>query len=271
MGLLIVPLVLVVLGFLFTMQQDARQQAIEDRRAQREQELENHRAESARELEQQRARDEALQGYLDQMGTLMLEDLSDPKVRTLARAQTLSVLKRLDSSRKTEVMHFLLEAELLHSVGERGPVIELGGAMMSDTDLSGANLSGANLSGADLRNSDLSEANLSQANLSDTKLSEAFMPHADLSDASLSGADLRNSDLSYADLSDATLNYADLSNANLSQVFLWNTDLSRALGVTDGQLAQARSLQFATMPNGQKYEDWIKSKGSGENGENSSP
>jgi uncharacterized protein YjbI with pentapeptide repeats len=231
MGLLIVPLVLVVLGFLFTMQQDARQQAIEDRRAQREQELENHRAESARELEQQRARDEALQGYLDQMGTLMLEDLSDPKVRTLARAQTLSVLKRLDSSRKTEVMHFLLEAELLHSVGERGPVIELGGAMMSDTDLSGANLSGANLS----------------------------------------GADLRNSDLSYADLSDATLNYADLSNANLSQVFLWNTDLSRALGVTDGQLAQARSLQFATMPNGQKYEDWIKSKGSGENGENSSP
>jgi hypothetical protein len=27
---------------------------------------------------------------------------------------------------------------------------------------------------------------------------------------------------------------------------------------------QARSLEGATMPNGQMYEDWLKSKGSGE-------
>src|SRR5215203_3849812 len=77
---LIVPLVLVVIGFLFTMQQDARQQQIEDQRAQQAQKLENQRAEAERELAEQSAQDEALQAYLDQMSSLLLEkDLRDSK------------------------------------------------------------------------------------------------------------------------------------------------------------------------------------------------
>jgi hypothetical protein len=36
-------------------------------------------------------------------------------------------------------------------------------------------------------------------------------------------------------------------------------------------LLAAHSLEGATMPNGQKYEDWLKSKGGGEEGENGSP
>src|SRR5215216_2221399 len=68
--LLIVPLALVVIGFLFTMQQDARQQQIEDQRAQQAQKIENQRAEAERALAVQRAQDEALQAYLDQMGNL---------------------------------------------------------------------------------------------------------------------------------------------------------------------------------------------------------
>jgi cell division protein FtsB len=78
--LLVVPLALVVLGFLFSVQQDARQQRIE-----------NQRAEAEQELAKQRAQDEALQAYLDQMRNLLLEkDLRDSEegseVRTLARA-----------------------------------------------------------------------------------------------------------------------------------------------------------------------------------------
>jgi hypothetical protein len=35
---------------------------------------------------------------------------------------------------------------------------------------------------------------------------------------------------------------------------------------------QAKSLEGATMPNGQKYEDWLKDKqGSGKDGENNFP
>jgi uncharacterized protein YjbI with pentapeptide repeats len=59
---------------------------------------------------------------------------------------------------------------------------------------------------------------------------------------------------------------ADLSNANLSGANLKGAD------VTEEQLDQAKSLEGATMPNGQKYEEWLKDKeGRGEDGENSGP
>jgi hypothetical protein len=127
LDLLVVPLALVVISFLFTAQQDQRQQRTE-----------TQRAEAERELAEQRAQDEALQAYLDQMGSLLLErDLrtskEDSEVRTLARARTLTVLGRLDPSRKTAVMQFLAEAKLLQKVKGRGAIITFSGA-----DLSGA-------------------------------------------------------------------------------------------------------------------------------------
>src|SRR3712207_1724553 len=162
--LLIVPLVLAVIGLWFTAQQEARQQQIEDQRAQQAQSIENQRAEAERELAEQRTQDAALQAYLDQMGSLLLEkDLraseEESEVRTLARARTLTVLERLDPSRKTAVMEFLIEAELVQSVeGGRDPIMPLIGANLSD-----ANLSDANLRDADLPNADLSDAVLSEA------------------------------------------------------------------------------------------------------------
>jgi uncharacterized protein YjbI with pentapeptide repeats len=53
------------------------------------------------------------------------------------------------------------------------------------------------------------------------------------------------------------LNWADLSGVEMS-----GADLRGARGVTNEQLEQqAASLEGATMPNGQKYEDWLKSNG----------
>jgi uncharacterized protein YjbI with pentapeptide repeats len=225
--LLIVPFALVVIGFLFTMQQDARQQQIE-----------NQRAEAERELAEQRAQEEALQAYLSQMSSLLLEkDLrtseEDSEVRTLARAQTLTVLGRLDPSRKTAVMQFLAEAKLLQKAEGRGPIIKLSGA-----DLSGANLYDVadNLSGADLSFADLSHAHLSGAYLLGADLSGADLSFADLSGAHLSGAHLRGAKLSRADLLGA-----DLSAANLTGAF----------GVTKERLeGQASSLEGTVMPDG---------------------
>jgi uncharacterized protein YjbI with pentapeptide repeats len=297
--LLIVPLVLVIGGFSLTTLQDSRQRAIED----------------------QRAQDTALQAYLDQMGNLLLEkDLrtskEDSEVRTLARARTLTVLARMDPSRRYDVMQFLVEAELVQEVEGRGPIIGLGGAQLRDveleTDLHGADLSEADLSEADLFNTDLQGADLSEAELSGaylewTKLSganlrsaslnnvapfglgktdlvyakliDADLSYADLSyadlryarliDADLSGADLSDVDLdaanlrgailSEADLSDAELSYADLSDANLSGANLRGAEI-----ITNEKLEQqAASLKGATMPNGQKHGEWLKSKGSG--------
>jgi uncharacterized protein YjbI with pentapeptide repeats len=290
--LLIVPLMLVAIGLVFSLQQEARQQRVEDRRADAERKLAN-----------QRAQDEALQAYLDQMSSLLLEkDLrtskEDSEVRTLARARTLTVLERLDPDRKTAVLQFLIEAELVQSVeGGRGPIIALTSANLSDVNLSLVNLSGADLSDADLSNTNLFGAELPDANLFSADLRDANLHQADLSDAYLLSTDLRNAylfstDLSGANLfgaflnntilnrarlsdaiminaflSDASLYRADLSNANLrgadlSNANLKGANLSEAEGITNEELAQhAKHLEGATMPNGQKYEEWLKSRG----------
>jgi hypothetical protein len=169
--LLIVPLMLVAIGLGFALQQDARQQRVEDQRA-----------EAERELAEQRAQDEALQAYLSQMGSLLLEkklreSKSDSEVRTLARARTLTVLSRLDPSRKANVMQFLVEAQLVQRPEGRGPIISLRGADLSEADLRGAVL----LEGADLTNTILRGADLRYARVTEEQLAQA----ASLKDATL--------------------------------------------------------------------------------------
>jgi len=267
--LLIVPLALVVIGFLFTAQQDQRQQKIEDQRAEQAQKIENQRAEAERELAEQRAQDEALQAYLNQMSMLLLEknlrnsgsSEEDTEVRTLARARTLTVLGRLDPSRKKALIQFLVEADLVQRVDRRDPIISLRSADLSDANLSDAKLSLA----FDLSGADLIDANLNAAYLGYTTLSYAnALLVAHLSDANLNGADLRGADLGGglrhnfltkpANLSGADLSGANLSGADLSGS---TTQLGDQGTITNEELEQqAASLEGATMPNGQKYEDW---------------
>jgi uncharacterized protein YjbI with pentapeptide repeats len=232
---------------------------LENQRAQQAQKIENRRAEAERELARERAQDEALQAYLSQMGSLLLEkDLresaKDSEERTLARARTLTVLGRLDTSRKEEVMQFLVEADLVQGVDGRDPIIGLSGADLSNTKgLAQANLEGANLSEANLRDADLTQANLRDADLSGANLSGASLSfadlrgarvgvarlrvvsgdfvqfiNADLSDADLTQANLRDANLTQANLSNADLSGADLSNADLREANLSNADLSFA-------------------------------------------
>jgi hypothetical protein len=220
--LLIVPLMLVAIGLVFSLQQDARQQRVEDQRADAE-----------RVLADQRAQDEALQAYLDQMSGLLLEkDLRtsevNSEVRTLAQVRTLTVLGRLDPSRKTAVMQFLVDADLVQSIDERDPIISLNGADLSGANVSDANLRNADLNGADLSDSDLSDSDLSDSDLSDSDLSFADSANADLSFADLSDANLRGASLSDVELRGAILRHANLSDADLSDAFLRGADLSNA-------------------------------------------
>jgi len=206
--LLLVPLALTVIGFLFTMQQNASQQAIEDQRAKAERKLERERTQNAE-----------LQAYLDQMTNLLLErnlreSDEDSEVRMLAQARTLAVLRAIDSDRKTEVMRFLVDVDLVRRVHGRDPLIELDG-----TDLVGVKLGdpspylvnlGADLRGADLGLADLRGAYLLGVNLADAHLNGANLSYAELTEANLSEGDLRN-----VNLSEANLTFADLSGADL--------------------------------------------------------
>jgi uncharacterized protein YjbI with pentapeptide repeats len=272
--LLIVPLALAVFGLWFAAQQDARQQ----------------------QLEGQRAQNAALQAYLDQMLQLMLNgnlrsSQAHSEVRALARARTLTALGFLDSERNSAILQFLREAQLISGTD---PVVRLSHSNLHGAELRGANLSGIHLSGSYLKRANLSYANLTSAEVSGAKMSNADLSWASLSGANLNDAHLYNADLSYAnlvdanlsnaDLNDANLSNADLSYANLSEAFLWGADLTRAnltkadlreadlrgvKGITGEKLEQqASSLRGATMPNGQKYEEWLKSKNREEGGKN---
>ena len=142
------------------------------------------------------------QPLLDKDGPLRQSKEGD-ETRTLARARTLTVLRRLKRERKARVVQFLYEAGL---IAKCRPMVDLAGA----------------------------------------DLSEAYLLMADLSQA----------DLIKANLSEAYLNPANLSEANLI-----GADLSGAEGITNGELSrQTRFLEGATMPDGKKYEDWLKDR-----------
>jgi hypothetical protein len=206
----------------------------------------------------QLSQDAALQTYFDQMSTLLLDKglsgwvdggaKGDREVRTLARARTLAALERLDPARKRLVVQFLMEANLISSAPGTEPVM---------------GLVGADLSGVDLTYSAPGEAQTHDA-VPVADLSSADLTYADLSGADLGivmhGTRLVGADLRGADLNGAVIHDANLSGANLSGV----------TGKTAEQLdGQAGSLEGAIMPNGQKYEDWLKSKGRGEDGKKS--
>jgi hypothetical protein len=147
---LAMPVVLALAGFWFTTQQEK----------------------SGREIEEQRAQDAALQAYLDQMSTLMLDtdqDLrnsdADSEVQTLARARRATVIQRLDADRNRNVIRFLNEANLTGISGQSSI------SLLAEADLQGAHLEGVDLSTIDLNGAILGGAQLSEANLSYADLS----------------------------------------------------------------------------------------------------
>lgn len=231
--LLIVPVSLVVIGYLLSAQQDTRQQRIENQRAQAE-----------RELAEQRAQDEALQAYLDQMGQLMLDrklqeaEQIDP-VHTLAQARTSTAILRLDAEHNKSVIRFLSSSGLLGWSGNGKTCV----CLLSDVALENAKLSHVNLQYAELGFADLRRADLSKSGLSEANLSHAVLWKADLSGSSLRAADLI---------------LADLRGANLFGAY---TDIDT---LRDADLSGARFSGDTTMPDGEKYENWEKDRDSSE-------
>jgi len=270
--LLIVPVMLALITVVFTWQQNERQQDLETKRTNHAQKIEDQRADAERKLAVQRAQDEALQAYLNQMGSLLLEkDLrnseEDSEERTLARARTLTVLGRLDTSRRTAVMQFLEEARLVKEVDGREPVIALTGANLSGANVSsadeislgcgltcyypgqvvslrGADLAFANLTNAQLYRADLRDANLRGANLGDADLRGAFLEGANLGDANLLGTNLSGASLKDANLLGANLRGADLHGADSSDPHPWTVANLRS-----ADLSETEFLSFGSEAN----------------------
>jgi uncharacterized protein YjbI with pentapeptide repeats len=221
-----VPLVLVIGGYLL-----ARRQGSLDR------EIAADRSQADRDIADQHRQDASLQAYFDHIGKLLLDNekpLRTSKegddVRSLARARTLTTLRRLDGGRKGSVVQFLYESGLLT---KGRSVLSLKGAdliaaYLTQADLRGANLSLAKLEDAVLRESDLSMANLYGTDLSGADLRMTNLYGANLYGADLSGADLRGANLRRSNLREADLSRTLLGEADLSKTFLRGADLSGA-------------------------------------------
>jgi uncharacterized protein YjbI with pentapeptide repeats len=92
-----------------------------------------------------------------------------------------------------------------------------------------------------------------------TNLRSAILTNGQLCRTRLCGADLTEADLSKASLQDAQLQQANLEKANLRGANFSGADLTGAIGITNERLyRQAYSVRGATMPNGQKCEDWLQ-------------
>jgi uncharacterized protein YjbI with pentapeptide repeats len=240
--LLIVPAVLAVGGLLFSQAQDERQRVAEEQRSQAA----------------------ALQAYIDEMGSLLLEeDLrssnDDDEVRVLARARTLTVLNRLAQGNDPQAKSGEVSAEERGMLEEQLDPEQRERVIAKETDLRrdvlqflketglinkqdplislyDANLRGVflengstiTLSNTDLRGANFTAAEMSSVELDNADLTEARLGGARLIFASLRDANLSSSDLPGADLSLAHLNGADLSFANLIGADLGGADLSGA-------------------------------------------
>jgi hypothetical protein len=219
-----------------------------------------------REIALERDHESAYQEYLGRIADLIEgglgESQPDNEERRTAWTWTLAVLRQLDGRRKGLLLQFLHKAGLIGGWEAEGgagkqAVVPLNGANLRGADLCGANLIGSNLSGANLersklggaflRGADLSGANLRGANLHGAELTGAKLCGANLSNAFLTRANLIRADLSQAKLQQAYLRGANLSDANLRQA-----DLEGA-SVMPQQLAQARRLDNAILPNGTKH------------------
>lgn len=238
LNLLGVPLSLLILGFV-----------LEQLRRQRDKEADKIQ----RRRDEEAAKEEVLQTYFDRLSTLLIdqnifavaakhnylfkEDGGEIEIESptsipedqqvlleaaidVIRARTLSILRRFedDSRRKTSVIRFLIEAEVIQNLG-----LEL-----SNFELSGVDLRGVNFSGVDLRGAKLIQAKLSGSKLIKANLSGADLSGAELDWSDLSFTDLRHTKLSKADLCGAKLIAADLSEAELDGTKLLSTELGRA-------------------------------------------
>ena len=231
--LLVIPIVLAVIAFLF----NRSERKAGDRIANEGQQ------------------ESALQAYLDQMTELLLEynlcNLSSDSretndtVRNIARARTLTVLRRLNGERKGLIIRFLYQSNLI----QKGrPHIDLSGADLSNADLSGTDL-GENRDRTFMSYLTLSEDHLAGVNLTNANLTEAKLSEANLVMANLTQANMTAANLIFADMRCTTLTGACIQDANLM-----GSNLSSATGLTQNQLQKASSIKGVILPDGSKVE-----------------
>lgn len=224
MDVLLVPIVIFIVGFAIDKRGKAREEAL--------------KSEGER-IRKEELKNQVLQEFFDRISAILLDkqvlglakaaeslnNHEDPLVesaREVVRARTLSILRFFsdDIEKKSAVVRFLIDSDILRYLR-----VSLAGADLKGAMLNGARLCNANLNKADLRGVDMSFARLVGSNLEEANLSQARLTKTHFNGAQLFGADLRKAEISISNFTGASLSMADLSGADLSETNLSHSDL----------------------------------------------
>jgi uncharacterized protein YjbI with pentapeptide repeats len=131
------------------------------------------------------------------------------------------------------------------------------GALLKRAEFWPSHLEGAHFEGASLEGAHFNGANLTGAHFEGERYSRPEISVDEYGRAITTGDLLRRG----ANLAKAHLEGTNLKGANFRGANLKEAILRGATGITNEELVeQTTSLEGTTMPNGQKYEDWLKDK-----------
>jgi|GEM_PF-7037772 len=201
--LIVVPISLALIAYLFSATQRAEEREIARAQRQQDQDLADQRRHNDLEIASNREQEAALQSYLTVMTDLVLKQELRDRISTIAQARTFSVLSGLDGRRRAQVLRFLAGTRL---IGAQETVVSLSGADLSNMPAEGINLTDCSLMGANLSNSRLNRCSLRNSDLRSCDLT-----NVDLSNADLFGADLRATTLDQTIFAGTLIYKADFS------------------------------------------------------------
>ncbi|MEB3310381.1 MAG: pentapeptide repeat-containing protein [Snowella sp.] len=247
-----VPLTLAILGYWL--------QQLQQKRAEEFAKEQQERAEKATNVQQEIAanenKEEVLQAYFDRISVLLIDknliaiatkiasntatdeekELLDSS-KNIIRARTLSILRRFkdDADRKTSVIKFLIDSDIVRKLKLNLSKFNLSEAVLYKAALEEVNLELANLNKAYLSEAKLNGANLKWAYLEFANLKGANLEGANLEETNLKGANFPEVNLEFANLKGANLELADLANISWNSHTQWpdKNELAKAINIPD--------------------------------------
>jgi uncharacterized protein YjbI with pentapeptide repeats len=200
LDLLIIPLSLGLLGWLYK-------------------EAEKSQAERS---EKEKSRNESLNSFFNVITDLQQKnDLSgnpSNQAKAMAKTRINMTLSQLDGARKGQVLQFLYESDLI----DVSPKLKLLGANFNEAILDQIVLGGSEIRGAFFKNTSIKDANLNgiifnSCNLENANLSGSLVVNSNFAYTNLRNSKMKNMDLTTVEFEGADLTKADLRGSKIKQ------------------------------------------------------
>ncbi|CAF4176177.1 unnamed protein product [Rotaria sordida] len=188
--------------------------------------------------------DLVLAAYIEQMSELMLTSnftINNTIIANICRAKTLTALRQLDSKRKTQLIKFVYEANLIH---HNQPHIRLVDAELDNIDLSDSN----HVQGR--YRSELTELPFKRTSLNYASFAHRTIVNGIFEEASLIGANFTNCRFTSTSFFGAILRYANFQNASSKDYINFESADLFGSNISDEMLFNAISIDGANLPNG---------------------